>query len=435
VLPLGAGDVFLAVTTFAFDISVLEILLPLTRGARLVIAEREETLDAKRLAALIAVRGVTAMQATPATWSMLIESAWPGSPSLSALCGGEALSPALAAALRARCKRLSNVYGPTETTIWSSIDEVRNGAPVTIGYPLANNALYVLDERLEPQPCGMTGEIWIGGEGVSRGYFRRPGLTAGAFLPDPFAARSGARMYRTGDLGRQRDDGRIECLGRIDRQLKFRGFRIEPAEIEAALLAHDTVAQAAVALIGTGAAEQRLVAYVVAGAEQIVSVQDLRRHLQDILPGYLVPTHLIVLDAMPSTPNGKIDRAALPALSGDAVPAETMSAPAGEIESTLAEIWAAALQVDRVGAEQSFFDLGGHSLLLAKVRMAIAARLGTDVPMLELFRYPTIRALARHLGGAKTLPPDHDAADNVARQIAALGHVAKAAQASRARDG
>lgn len=434
-LPLGPGDVFLAVTTFAFDISVLEIFLPLTRGARLVVADRGETLDAARLAAVIARHGVTAMQATPATWSMLVESHWPGAGAMTGLSGGEALPPSLAAALRERCARVWNVYGPTETTIWSSADEVRANAPVTIGYPLANGALHVLDEHLEPQAVGMAGEIWIGGEGVARGYFGQPGLTARSFLPDPFAARAGARMYRSGDLGRRRDDGRIECLGRIDSQVKFRGFRIEPGDIEATLLTHPGIAKAVVTLIGAPPAEQRLVAHVVANPAQAVDVQELRRHLQDRLPAYLVPGSFVVLDALPTTPNGKIDRAALPAPSQGSAKAAVASPPGNAVERTLAQIWSQVLRVDPVGVEDNFFDLGGHSLLLARVRAGIAQRLGRDVAVLDLFRWPTIRSLARQLEGVADAESGADTAEQAAQQAAAIRRVALAAQAAKVSHG
>jgi len=434
VLPLGAADVFLAVTTFGFDISVLEIFLPLMCGAQLVIAQRDETLDGKRLAAAIAERGVTAMQATPATWNMLIDSGWRGAPRMLALCGGEPLAPALAAALRERCGRVWNVYGPTETTIWSSADEVRDDAAVTIGYPLANTAVHVLDRHLDTLPCGMVGEIWIGGEGVSRGYLGRAGLTAAAFLPDPFTPDTGARMYRTGDLGRRLQDGRIECLGRIDQQVKFRGFRIEPADIEAALLTHDSVAQAVVVLRGVGFADQRLLAYLVAAPDRVLNVENVRRHVQDMLPAYLVPTGFEVLDALPTTPNGKIDRAALPAPSVITPLAATTSMPATEVERKLADIWAAVLQLDRVGVDDSFFDLGGHSLLLARVRAEVALRLGRDVAVVDLFQYPTIRTLAGYLSGEGGLPSNQGATESAARQVAAFGRLAQAAEQIRVRN-
>jgi amino acid adenylation domain-containing protein len=432
VLPLGPGDVFLAVTTFAFDISVLEVFLPLTRGARLALATREETLDAQRLAQAIARHGAIAMQATPATWSLLVEAGWQGTPEMSALCGGEALPPGLAAALRARCARVWNVYGPTETTIWSAADEVRAGEPVTIGRALANGEVHVLDESLEPLPPGMVGEIWIGGHGVARGYHGRPGLTAGAFRPDPFSRRAGARMYRTGDLGRRREDGRIECLGRIDQQVKLRGFRIEPGDVEAALLAHGTVAHAVVLLVGEGA-EQRLAAHVVAAPGMDLDVQALRRHLQERLPAYLVPGSIVALETLPTTPNGKIDRAALAAAPRAALPAPAALVPAGSaVERELAGIWSSVLKVDGIGMDDNFFDLGGHSLLLAKVRAAIAERLGREVAVLDLFRWPTIRGLASHLEGATAAATGIDAAEAAAQQAAAIRRLARAAEEARA---
>jgi len=374
------------------------------------------------------------MPASPATWNMLIDSGWRGAPRMLALCGGEPLAPALAAALRERCGRVWNVYGPTETTIWSSADEVRDDAAVTIGYPLANTAVHVLDRHLDTLPCGMVGEIWIGGEGVSRGYLGRAGLTAAAFLPDPFTPDTGARMYRTGDLGRRLQDGRIECLGRIDQQVKFRGFRIEPADIEAALLTHDSVAQAVVVLRGVGFADQRLLAYLVAAPDRVLNVENVRRHVQDMLPAYLVPTGFEVLDALPTTPNGKIDRAALPAPSVITPLAATTSMPATEVERKLADIWAAVLQLDRVGVDDSFFDLGGHSLLLARVRAEVALRLGRDVAVVDLFQYPTIRTLAGYLSGEGGLPSNQGATESAARQVAAFGRLAQAAEQIRVRN-
>lgn len=433
VLPLGPDDVFLAVTTFAFDISVLELFLPLSHGAQLVLARRQETLDGSRLAAAISEHGVTAMQATPATWGMLIESGWAGAPAMTALCGGEALPAPLAEALRARCRSVWNVYGPTETTIWASAGAVNDAAPLTIGYPLANTEMYILDRHLDLLPPGMVGEIWIGGHGISRGYINRPGLTAAAFLPDPFAPRAGTRMYRTGDLGRRRNDGRIECLGRIDHQFKFHGFRIEPGEIEAALLSLDGVAEAVVLLSGAGTAHARVVAYVAGSGQQPLSLQMLRRHVQDRLPPRVVPNSFALLNALPKLPNGKIDRAALPtAAEIKPVSDKAASIPAGAVERALAEIWAAVLGVEHVDVETSFFDLGGHSLLLATVRSQIAKRLGRDVSVLDLFRYPTIRALATHLSGAATPLTRRDAVEDVASQIAALERLAQAAERVRA---
>jgi hypothetical protein len=241
-------------------------------------------------------------------------------------------------------------------------------------------------------------------------------------------------MYRTGDLGRRLQDGRIECLGRIDQQVKFRGFRIEPADIEAALLTHDSVAQAVVVLRGVGYADQRLLAYLVAAPDRVLNVENVRRHVQDMLPAYLVPTGFEVLDALPTTPNGKIDRAALPAPSVITPLAATTSMPATEVERKLADIWAAVLQLDRVGVDDSFFDLGGHSLLLARVRAEVALRLGRDVAVVDLFQYPTIRTLAGYLSGEGGLPSNQGATESAARQVAAFGRLAQAAEQIRVRN-
>ncbi|MFT5174536.1 MAG: amino acid adenylation domain-containing protein [Gammaproteobacteria bacterium] len=434
VVPLGPSDVFLAVTTFAFDISVLEIFAPLSRGACLVVAHRQETLDSAMLASAIVRRGVTAMQATPAMWSMLFDSAWPGAAGLTALCGGEALPRPLAQLLRQKTGRAWNVYGPTEATVWSSFDALSAADVVTIGGPLSNTALHVLDEHLHPLPLGFVGEIWVAGNGVSLGYLGRPALTAERFVPDPFAQRAGALMYRTGDLGRRRANGRIECLGRIDSQIKLRGFRIEPGEIEAALLLHESVSKVVVTLRGDGGADQRLVAYAVPASGHNGEPMQWRRYLQEKLPAHLVPTDFVVLQALPTTPNGKLDRSALPSPSRTTT-VDFAAAPVTMAERVLAEIWSAVLKVEAVSVEDNFFDLGGHSLLLPQLRAEIAARLAPQVSMLDLFRWPTIRAQARHFAGDTEIAAqaaDIDA--GVARQMEAIRRIANATQNVRERD-
>jgi acyl-CoA synthetase (AMP-forming)/AMP-acid ligase II len=434
VVPLGPRDVFLAVTTFAFDISVLEIFAPLSRGACLVVAHRQETLDSAMLASAIVRRGVTAMQATPAMWSMLFDSAWPGAAGLTALCGGEALPRPLAQLLRQKTGRAWNVYGPTEATVWSSFDALSAADVVTIGGPLSNTALHVLDEHLHPLPLGFVGEIWVAGNGVSLGYLGRPALTAERFVPDPFAQRAGALMYRTGDLGRRRANGRIECLGRIDSQIKLRGFRIEPGEIEAALLLHESVSKVVVTLRGDGGADQRLVAYAVPASGHNGEPMQWRRYLQEKLPAHLVPTDFVVLQALPTTPNGKLDRSALPSPSRTTT-VDFAAAPVTMAERVLAEIWSAVLKVEAVSVEDNFFDLGGHSLLLPQLRAEIAARLAPQVSMLDLFRWPTIRAQARHFAGDTEIAAqaaDIDA--GVARQMEAIRRIANATQNVRERD-
>ena len=240
---LSSSDVLLAVTTVAFDIALLELVLPLHAGARIVLASRETAQDPDSLGRTLLRDGVTVMQATPATWGMLVESGWEGSSQLKVLCGGEALAPTLATDLLERCGELWNMYGPTETTVWSTCHRIGNGTDLSIGRPIANTQVYILDKTLQPQPVGVPGELTIGGAGLARGYLRRPELTAEKFIASPF--RRGQRLYRTGDVAKFRDDGTLECLGRVDFQVKIRGFRVELGEIETVLLSHPAIGQVA----------------------------------------------------------------------------------------------------------------------------------------------------------------------------------------------
>ncbi len=399
---LGAGDVLAAVTTISFDIAALELLLPLTAGARIVVASREVASDGRRLADLLGRSGVTVLQATPATWRLLLESGWTGDARLTALCGGEALPPELAAVLRARCRAVWNLYGPTETTIWSAAyrlgaDPVASddaSSPVPIGSPIGNTRLYVLDNALRPVPIGVPGELCIGGLGVTRGYLGRPGHTAERFVPDPFGTTPGGRLYRTGDRVRHRPDGTLAILGRLDRQLKIRGYRVEPGEIEAVLERHDDVRGCAVEAHEDRAGERRLVAYIV--ADPAPSTARLRAFLRERLPEHMVPSHFVTLDALPLTPNGKVDRGALPPPDGRRPAAgATYVAPRTPVETLLAGLWEAVLGVDRVGVEDHFFELGGHSLLAARVVARARAALGVELPLRALFEEPTVAGLAR----------------------------------------
>ncbi|MFL6289704.1 MAG: amino acid adenylation domain-containing protein, partial [Thermoanaerobaculia bacterium] len=373
----GAEDVLLAVTSLSFDIAGLELYLPLMQGGRIVLASREEAADGRRLQELLA--GATVLQATPATWRLLIDSGWQSGEGLKALCGGEALPPSLASDLLARVGSLWNVYGPTETTVWSTVEEIHG--PVSIGRPIGNTEAYVLDGHGNPVPVGALGELVLGGAGVARGYLGRPDLTAEKFVPNPFSV-PGSRMYRTGDLARWCPEGTLECLGRIDHQVKVRGFRIELGEIEAALGRHPDVTAAVVVV-----RDERLVAYVV-GAD----VSGLRSWLRQSLPEYMVPTAWVALEKLPLTPNGKVDRRALPA---PAMAAASATAPRNPVEELLAEIWCELLGLDRVGIDDDFFDLGGHSLkatqLVARVRRAF----GVDLPLRRLFEVPTVAGLGR----------------------------------------
>src|SRR3569623_2035348 len=347
---MTADDAMLAVTILSFDIAVLELLLPLTVGASTVIASRETASDARALQALLIESGATLMQATLATWRRLLSDGWEGSPSLIALCGGEALTRELVVAWLPRVRALWNMYGPTETTVRSTVARVEACDAISIGRPIDNTQVYILDEAMQPVPPG------IAGAGVALGYLHREDLTAVKFIANPFVP--GARMYRTGDLARWRRDGRLECLGRLDHQVKLRGFRIELGEIEAALAAHSAIKQAVVTVRADAAQDPRLVAYVV--AQEPLSFVEIKSFLAPRLPMYMLPSHLVQLDALPLTPNGKIDRRALPAPADVAqTHRDEFVPPRDHVEIQLAALWEQVLNVHPVGVTQGFFDLGG----------------------------------------------------------------------------
>ncbi len=397
---LRAADVVPALTTLSFDIAGLEIYLPLAVGGRVEVVAKEEAADGRLLAARLAACGATLAQATPATWRLLLDTGWPGIPGLRVLCGGEALPRDLADALFDRGAVLWNVYGPTETAVWSAAGKVAAGeGPVLLGSPIANTRLHVVDRAFSQVPVGVAGELLIGGAGVARGYLGRPDLTAEKFVPDPFGA-PGDRVYRTGDLVRRHAAGNLEFLGRIDHQVKVRGYRIELGEIEAALLRHPAVS-AAVVVAREDGGEKRLVAYL-AGEAESPAAGELRRHLREIVPEYMVPAAFVPLGAFPLTPSGKVDRKALPAPEGTRAAASGAAyvPPRDEMELRIAGIWRDVLKVDKVGAEDNFFDLGGHSLLLAQVHSRLGEALGRDLALLDLFRYPTVGSLAAHLARA-----------------------------------
>jgi amino acid adenylation domain-containing protein len=399
-LSLDERDALLAVTTLSFDIAALELYLPLAQGATIELASRDEAADAALLARRLADPAVTFMQATPATWRMLLESGWSGKPGLAMLCGGEALPRDLADRLLPLGAKLWNLYGPTETTIWSSAAAIEPGdVPVTIGRPIANTRMCVLDARLRPVPVGVTGELYIGGAGLARGYLRRPGLTAERFLPDPTGQPPGARIYRTGDLARWRPDGTLECLGRVDYQVKIRGFRVELGEVEAALARHPAVKQVVATAREDTPGDKRLVAYLV--AEQAPTGAELRGWLEDKLPEPMIPTVFVVLDTLPLTPNGKVDRNALPAPEAAQAPAVVpYEAPRGPIDEALAATWAELLGKDRVGIRDNFFDLGGHSLLAAQVQARVRDLFGVELPLRDMFDVPTVAGLAGRIEAA-----------------------------------
>ncbi|MDC3961542.1 non-ribosomal peptide synthetase [Polyangium jinanense] len=393
---IAASDHLLAVNNISFDFAGLDIFLPLMAGARLEIAPRELALDGAALARRLDESStITLMQATPATWQMLVDAGWKGRPSFRLVAGGEAVSRELCDRLVARAGAVWNIYGPTETTIFSCTQKLdATDGPVLIGPAIANTRLHVLDPRGAPVPVGVTGELFIGGAGLARGYLGRPGLTAERFVPDPFSP--GERLYRTGDLVRFRPDGALEFLGRADHQVKIRGHRIELGEIEAALSAHPDV-RSCVVVPQDIAGDRRLVAYVVLG-EPNPSQRALRDHLKATLPDFMVPSAFVVLPALPMSPNGKVDRLRLPAPTVDRdEAAEPPAAEESELERTIREIWQDVLGVPSVGLTDNFFDAGGHSLLLTRVRARLQQALGRELTIVELFEHPTIAALASHL--------------------------------------
>jgi amino acid adenylation domain-containing protein len=393
---LGPQDGLLAVTTLSFDIAGLELFLPLTVGARVILLSRAAAADGPRLVAELSRPEVTAMQATPATWQLLFESGWRPGKALKVLCGGEALPRALANRLLERSPEVYNLYGPTETTIWSTLVRVAPGAgAVPIGGPIANTQVYLLDQRLRLVPPGCAGELCIGGTGLARGYRQRPGLTAARFVPDPFSGVPGARLYRTGDLARWLPSGTLDCLGRVDHQVKVRGFRIELGEIETALARHPTVRQAVAVVREDVPGDKRLVAYFVAVPGREPAAEELRDLLRQVLPDYMVPGAFVLLEALPLSPNGKVNRAALPRPQEAVQAPESYVPPATPVEEGLAEIWAATLGVERVGARDNFFQRGGHSLLGMQVVARLRDAYQIDLPVKLLFDAPTLADLAR----------------------------------------
>ena len=393
---LTNGDLLLAVTTISFDISGLELFLPLTQGARVHIARREEALDGQHLIKVIESLDVTHLQATPATWQLLLTCGWEGKKGgrpLTMLCGGEELPKELAAKLVAHRGPLWNLYGPTETTIWSTARRVTSADSISIGRPIGNTQCYVLDDNKEPVPPGVSGELFIGGAGVARGYHNQPALTAERFVPNPFIGKkvSDTRLYRTGDLARIDTNGELHYLGRLDHQVKLRGHRIELGEIAAALDCHPTVRRSIVAATELPGLGKSLVAYC-EPANPNIDTNTLLDHVRRRLPAYMVPAAIVVMEALPQTPNGKINRKQLPI--PDAPKSDSIVAPRNELERRLSEIWANVLGLRKVGIEDDFFGLGGHSLLAAQAFIRMKEELGVDLPLNALFEQTTIRSLA-----------------------------------------
>lgn len=394
---MSRDDVLVSVTTLSFDISVLELFLPLTTGAKVVIATQDQTRDMKALSRLIQSSGATLIQATPATWKLMLDYGWEGAQNLGIFCGGEAMPRDMANSLLAQGARLYNFYGPTETTVWSSKDLVTLGSgPVPLGGPIANTSFFVRDRFGGLAPTGIPGELQIGGKGVTQGYHCRPALTAERFIPDPYSGEPGSRLYRTGDLVKRQEGEGFHFLGRVDHQVKLRGFRIELEEVETVLGIHPEVARC-VAIADGDTGEQRLLAYVV-GHDSAPDPEHLRTYMAEQLPDYMVPSLFINLDVMPLTPNGKIDRSALPApeqVAGDTT--QEIVAPRNDFEIRLLHLFQAVLKRKDFGVEHSFFKLGGHSLMAVRLLHKIEQSFGKSLDLPVLFQRRTVAALAELL--------------------------------------
>jgi amino acid adenylation domain-containing protein/non-ribosomal peptide synthase protein (TIGR01720 family) len=395
---LKRDAVFFAVTSLSFDIAALEIFLPLVTGARVVVASEDISADGYRLVEALRGSCATHMQATPSLWRLAVESGWTGGEGFNVFCGGEALSGDLLDQLIARSPTVWNLYGPTETTIWSSDWLVGSGFPTApIGTPTANTRMYILDKSCQPNPVGVPGELHIAGAGLARGYPGRPDLTAGKFVPDPFSAEPGRRLYRTGDIAKYRRNADIQFLNRLDRQVKVRGFRIELGDIESVLGRHPGLRQCALSVFEDESGGKRLVAYVVASGNKEPSTLELREYLQERLPDYMVPAVFIGLPELPITSNGKLDRKAFPSPPSPQI-TERIADQQTPIEQVIAAIWSDVLGRKTVGADQNFFELGGHSLLATRVISRIGEALGVEMPLRRIFEVPTVRGLAQALG-------------------------------------
>ena len=394
---LTPQDVLLAVTSLSFDIAVLELFLPIVQGARVIIASREEASSGEELLILLQQYQVTAMQATPATWRLLLAAGWQDGSQMKILCGGEKLRQELAEKLLASNNTLWNLYGPTETTIWSTFHQVKSThRPISIGRPIANTKIYILDRDMNPVPIGVPGDLYIGGVGLARGYRNSPQLTADRFISNPFGEKAESRIYKTGDLARYQMDGNIQYLARTDHQVKIRGFRVELGEIESVLGQHQAISENVIIEREDTPGDNRLVAYLVCRKRASPSISELRNFLLKKLPEYMVPSSFTFLDALPLTPNGKVDRAALPAPEGVRPDLDKeFVVPRTSSEEVVAGIWKEILKLDEVSIHDNFFELGGHSLMATRVISRIRDSFNVELSLRSFFEEPTIAELVQ----------------------------------------
>ena len=407
----GADDSVLAVTTLSFDIAVLELYLPTITGGTVYIADNATVTDGIKLAEAVQNLGITLLQATPATWRMLIQSGWKGKTDLKVLCGGEPMPTDLVAPLLDRCSELWNMYGPTETTVWSAVYQITDAdAPILIGKPIGNTQIYLLDKNGNEVSPGGEGEVFIGGAGVTHGYLHREDLTSERFVDNPyfnpFEDYVNHRLYKTGDLARYRFNGNIQFLRRNDKQVKVRGFRIELGEIEQNLESHPQLAQNVVIVREDNTGDARLVAYFVAKTGEAIDVNDLRDHLRESVPYYMVPQHFVELEQMPQTNNGKIDYKALPApsKSTESVASTPTALPQEPAELYMAEVWKDVLEIEDVDLNDNFFEIRGHSLLVMKVITAVQEKTGVRLGPQD-FLVGTLEQLAGRLTKVEGFTP------------------------------
>jgi amino acid adenylation domain-containing protein len=408
---ITAQDRLLSVTTICFDISVVEIFMPLSVGGQLILANRQLTVDGQKLSQTLEKFDITLMQATPVTWQLLLAAGWQGSPKLKILSGGEPLSKELGERLLSKCSELWNVYGPTEATIWSSAYQVKSlKTPISIGKPLSNVKYYILDSHLRPLPVGVPGELYIGGDCLARGYLKRPELTAAKFIFIPpqsplnkvsrleaTAVGRGDRLYKTGDLARYLEDGTVDCLGRLDRQVKIRGFRVEIGEIETIILQYPDIKAAVVIDVDDVMGMKRLVAYLVIVGQAPV-FKELRSFLQQQLPNYMIPSAFVTVDSLPQTLNGKIDRLALPPVDWSNLAVDdNYVPPRNSLEEKLVQIWENVLQFRPIGVTSNFKDLGGNSILAVSLIAEIEQTFQKTLTIEALSSLTTIERLAESL--------------------------------------
>ena len=400
---IKADDIMLAVTTISFDIAGLELYLPILYGATIAIATQETSMNPELLIQKIEATGATILQATPVTFRMLNSAEWIGAKGLKILCGGEAMPKELSYDLIRKCGELWNMYGPTETTVWSTVEKVEvdendKTGYVNLGKPIDNTYIYVLNTEFQPVPIGYPGELFIGGDGLAKGYFNLPVMTNDKFLPDPFSGIPGSRMYRTGDLVQQTEAGKLEFLNRVDSQVKIRGFRIELGEIESALAQYPTTTDSVVIVREDTPGDKKLVAYIVKKEKQETDIPELRVYLKTKIPDYMVPSAFVFIDKFPLTPNGKIDRKALPSPM-EAVPQEdkVYLAPQTETEKKVASIWCEVLKSKQIGIDENFFEIGGHSMLAVTLMVKVEKELGVRLPLASLFDHVTIQDMAKLL--------------------------------------